>query len=82
VLRAGTHPDPAESSRLNALAKALPRLLQLLPALFPDKRDVQQIAVLSDMLSALHDIAGQLHLAGYVSADVASFGRGSQMNGC
>jgi hypothetical protein len=44
--------------------------------LFPDKQDVQQIAVLSDMLSALHDIAGQLHLAGYVSAAYQTWSSG------
>lgn len=64
VLRAGSHPDPAEKAELQELAKNLPRVLQLLPALFPNKDDVQQVASLSDMLSGLHSLAGALHAAG------------------
>jgi nuclear pore complex protein Nup98-Nup96 len=54
------------SARLTHLANDLPRLLRLLPALFPTD-GVQQVACLSDMLSALHHLAGQLSLANLVS---------------
>ncbi|ORY25742.1 nuclear protein 96-domain-containing protein [Naematelia encephala] len=66
VLRAGSVPDPIERASLVNLAKSLPRVIQLLPALFPDKDDVQQVASLSDMLSELHQLAGTLYDAGYV----------------
>lgn len=66
VLRAGTHPDPTEARKLAALANNLPRVLQLLPALFPDKDNVQQVASLSDMLSELQTLAGVLHASGYI----------------
>jgi nuclear pore complex protein Nup98-Nup96 len=52
--------------RLTQLANDLPRLLRLLPALFPGE-GVQSVACLSDMLSALHHLAGQLSLAGLMS---------------
>jgi len=67
VLKAGPRPDPHEASTLSELARMLPRAIQLLPSLFPDKEDVQQIAVLGDMLSELHNVAGLLRQAGYVS---------------
>ena len=67
VIQAGQSPDPHEASLLSKLAQSLPRSIQLLPALFPDTDDVQQIAALSDMLSELHNVAGLLHQAGYVS---------------
>jgi len=54
------------SSRLKQLANDLPRLLRLLPALFPGD-SVQNVACLSDMLSALHHLAGQLSLADLMS---------------
>ena len=63
----GAAPDATQLARLQELAQALPRILQLLPLAFPNKQDVQQIACLSEMLSALHKLAGPLHLAGYVS---------------
>jgi len=52
--------------RLSQLANDLPRLLRLLPALFPTE-GVQQVACLSDMLSALHHLAGQLSLANLIT---------------
>jgi nuclear pore complex protein Nup98-Nup96 len=52
--------------RLTQLANDLPRLLRLLPALFPGE-GVQSVACLSDMLSELHHLAGQLSLAGLMS---------------
>ena len=66
VIRAGGRPDPHEASTLTTLALSLPRVLQLLP----DKEDVQQVAGLSDMLSSLHQIAGHLHRAQYVSSQL------------
>jgi len=57
----------AYSSRLTKLSNDLPRILRLLPALFPNTENVQQVACLSDMLSALHHLAGQLSLANLVS---------------
>jgi nuclear pore complex protein Nup98-Nup96 len=57
----------SSSGRLVELANDLPRLMRLLPALFPDSEDVQQVACLSDMLSALHHLAGHLSLANIVS---------------
>lgn len=66
VLRAGANPDPTEAHALTALARNVPRVLQLLPALFPDKEDVQQVASLSDMLSDLQALAGVLHPAGFI----------------
>jgi nuclear pore complex protein Nup98-Nup96 len=62
ALVTGTH-----SPRLGGLSSGLPRLLRLLPALFPREDDVQQVACLSDMLSALHHLAGQLSLADIIS---------------
>ena len=55
------------SRRLEELVHAVPRVIGLLPALFPDRDDVQQISALGDMLSGLHALARQVHLAGYVS---------------
>lgn len=69
----GATPDGAQLARLNQLAQALPRILQLLPLAFPNKQDVQQVACLSEMLSALHKLAGPLHLAGFVSLIVLRF---------
>ncbi|KAK4689973.1 nuclear pore complex protein Nup98-Nup96, partial [Tremellales sp. Uapishka_1] len=66
VVAAGSHPDPTQAAALSTLAKSLPRVLTLLPALFPDKEDVMQIAGLSDMLSGLHQLAGPLHSAGLI----------------
>ncbi|TXT13738.1 hypothetical protein VHUM_01105 [Vanrija humicola] len=66
VLRAGAHPDPQEAADLSKLAKSLPRVIQLLPALFPDSTDVQQVASLSHMLSQLQKLAVPLHAAGYI----------------
>lgn len=57
----------SSKARLAQLSHDIPRLLRLLPALFPDSGDVQQVACLSDMLSALHHLAGQLSLANFVS---------------
>ncbi|WWC69668.1 uncharacterized protein I206_103611 [Kwoniella pini CBS 10737] len=67
VLQAGPHPDPRESSTLQNHSRNLPRILQLLPALFPDKTNLEQVAGLSEMLSPLYQLAGLLHNAGYVS---------------
>ncbi|WVQ98527.1 hypothetical protein IAU59_005653 [Kwoniella sp. CBS 9459] len=67
VLQAGSHPDPRESAALTEYARNLPRVLQLLPALFPDKRDTQQVASLSEMLSPLYQLAGVLHNTGYIA---------------
>lgn len=67
IVSAGSVPDPVQQTRLVKLASDIPRLLRLLPALFPRRGEVQQIACLSDMLSALHHLAGQLSLANYVS---------------
>jgi len=72
VLAARPNPDPREAATLQSLARSLPRVLQLLPALFPDKGDVQQIAGLSDMLCSLHRLAGSLFLAGYVGAPLSA----------
>jgi nuclear pore complex protein Nup98-Nup96 len=41
-------------------------VLQLLPAVFPDKDDVQQVASLSGMLSELQTLAAFLHASGYI----------------
>lgn len=65
--RAGAHPDPHEASELRRLAEDIPRLLQLVPALFPNKNDVQQVASLSHMLSHLQALASDLHNAGYMA---------------
>jgi nuclear pore complex protein Nup98-Nup96 len=59
------------NNRSTQLSNDLPRLLRLLPALFPHTENVQQVACLSDMLSALHHLAGQLSLANLVRS---SFG--------
>ncbi|OCF35297.1 nuclear pore complex protein Nup98-Nup96 [Kwoniella heveanensis BCC8398] len=67
VLQAGSHPDPRDSAALTEHTRTLPRVLQLLPALFPDKRDTQQVASLSEMLSPLYQLAGVLHNAGYIA---------------
>ena len=56
-----------DADRLADLAHQVGRTIQLLPALFPNPADVQQVAVLSDMLSRLHDLAGSLARAGLVS---------------
>lgn len=72
VLSAGSVPDPIQQNRLVKLANDIPRLLRLLPALFRRDGDVQQMACLSDMLSALHHLAGQLSLANYVSLNSPS----------
>jgi nuclear pore complex protein Nup98-Nup96 len=66
VLSGGQHPDPAEARTLVTLANNLPRVLQLLPAVFPDKDDVQQVASLSGMLSELQTLAAFLHASGYI----------------
>ena len=68
VVRAGAHPKPRDTSVLSDLAHSIPRVLQILPALFPNDQDFQQIACLSDMLSDLHGVADLLHRAGYVSS--------------
>lgn len=62
VLRAGSHPDPVEEAELNRLCSSVPRVIQLLPALFPDKDDVQQVASLSEMLGALQNLGAVLHM--------------------
>ncbi|EKD04006.1 hypothetical protein A1Q2_01680 [Trichosporon asahii var. asahii CBS 8904] len=62
VLRAGLHPDPVEDAELNRLCKSVPRVIQLLPALFPNKDDVQQVASLSEMLSNLQNLGAVLHM--------------------
>ena len=67
VLGAGANPDPIEAGQLVELSQTLQRVIQLLPALFSDRDDVQQIAALGDLLSDLTTIASQVHLAGYVS---------------
>ena len=67
VIEAGEHPDPREATLLSDMARYLPNLVLLLPALFSDKKDVQQTACLSDMLSELHNVAAALNQAGYVS---------------
>lgn len=79
VIRAGDEPDPFEAARLAKLASTLPRTLQLLPGLFPDKNDVQQTAVLSDMLSALHDLASAFHQAGYLDKPASTAGATSAL---
>lgn len=56
-----------KQARLAQLANDIPRLLRLLPALFPNINNVQQVACLSDLLSGLHHLAGQLSLANYVA---------------
>lgn len=66
VLRAGSHPDPAEDAELKRLSKSVPRVIQLLPALFPAKDDVQQVASLSEMLSALQNLSAVLHMNGRI----------------
>lgn len=58
--------DRHQQTRLVTLANDIPRVLRLLPALFPNGKDVQQVACLSDMLSALHHLAGQLSLADFM----------------
>lgn len=60
------HPDPVEAAELRRHADNIPRVLQLLPALFPDRSDVQQVASLSDMLSQLQALASELHAAGHM----------------
>ncbi|WWC61363.1 uncharacterized protein I303_103944 [Kwoniella dejecticola CBS 10117] len=72
VLQAGPHPDPRESSTLTEHSRNLPRVLQLLPALFPDKDDLQQVAGLSEMLSPLYQLASALHNAGYIASQPVS----------
>lgn len=67
VVSSGGRPDPADSAQLASMASTLQRALQLLPSLFADREDVQQVAGLSDILSGLHDLAGKMALAGYVS---------------
>ena len=67
ITSSGSAPDPHQYSLLASQATSLPRILQLLPSLFPKQEDVQQIAGLSDMLSELHKLARALHLSGYVS---------------
>nr|XP_019002371.1 nuclear pore complex protein Nup98-Nup96 [Kwoniella mangroviensis CBS 8507]OCF65832.1 nuclear pore complex protein Nup98-Nup96 [Kwoniella mangroviensis CBS 8507] len=67
VLSSGSHPDPRESSILSEHSKTLPKVLQLLPALFPDKNNIQQVASLSEMLSPLYQLAAVLHNAGYIN---------------
>ncbi|KAL7422183.1 hypothetical protein Q5752_002829 [Cryptotrichosporon argae] len=67
VLRAGAHPDPHDAAELVSLAHTLPRVIQLLPALFGGRADVQQVAGLSEALAALHALAGVLHMAGYAA---------------
>jgi nuclear pore complex protein Nup98-Nup96 len=64
--RSGAHPDPREASELRQLADNIPRVLQLLPSLFPDRTDVQQVASLSNMLGTLQALASDLHCAGYM----------------
>ncbi|BEI93211.1 uncharacterized protein CcaverHIS019_0508390 [Cutaneotrichosporon cavernicola] len=64
--RAGAHPDPRDASELQDLAESIPRVLQLVPSLFPDRSDVQQVASLTDMLSTLQALASDLHSAGYM----------------
>ncbi|KAK8869988.1 hypothetical protein IAR55_000558 [Kwoniella newhampshirensis] len=66
VLNAGSHPDPREAATLTDRARNLPKVLALLPGLFPNKQDVQQVASLSDMLSPLYQLGGALHSAGYI----------------
>ncbi|WVW83374.1 hypothetical protein I302_105393 [Kwoniella bestiolae CBS 10118] len=67
VVSSGSNPDPRESSTLSEHSKTLPKVLQLLPALFPDKSNSQQVASLSEMLSPLYQLAAVLHNAGYIS---------------
>jgi nuclear pore complex protein Nup98-Nup96 len=54
-------------SALQLLARSLPRVIQLLPALFADKDDIQQVACLSDMLAVLFELGESLYQAKYVS---------------
>ena len=68
IVRAGSHSSPRDVSILSDLAHSIPRVLQILPALFPNNEDYQQIACLGDMLSNLHGVADLLHQAGYVSS--------------
>ncbi|EIW69491.1 hypothetical protein TREMEDRAFT_62352 [Tremella mesenterica DSM 1558] len=67
------HPHKTqERVRLSVISQNVPRVIQLLPALFPDKEDTQQMAVISDMLSELHQIAGGLSMAGYMDRPAVS----------
>jgi nuclear pore complex protein Nup98-Nup96 len=67
VVRAGANPNPDEAARLKRLATSVPRILQLLPSVFPEKEgNVQTVAGVGDVLSAMYRIAGLLCDAGYV----------------
>ncbi|WOO81507.1 Nucleoporin [Vanrija pseudolonga] len=66
VKNAGAHPDPHDAEKLSRLGKSLLRVIQLLPALFPDTTDVQQVASLSYMLSQLQVLAVGLHEEGVI----------------
>ncbi|WVQ78080.1 hypothetical protein IAT38_000161 [Cryptococcus sp. DSM 104549] len=72
VIAAGNHPDPIEAANVNDRAQTLPRVLQLLPALFLNKTDVQQVAGLSEMLSPLYEMASALYSAGYIPKQTVS----------
>ncbi|ODN73518.1 hypothetical protein L202_08018 [Cryptococcus amylolentus CBS 6039] len=72
VLRSGSRPDPRQVAELNERAQVLPRLLQLLPSLFSDRNDVQQVAGLSEILSPLADLASALSGAGYIAKQPVS----------
>ncbi|ORX39687.1 nuclear protein 96-domain-containing protein [Kockovaella imperatae] len=66
MLRSALDADGSMVKRVTHLAQAIPRVLSLVPALFPRKDDVQQTAALAEMLSNLHHLAGQVYLAGYI----------------
>ena len=68
VLRFGVDEHGETRRRVSYLSQAIPRILTLVPALFPDQDDVQQSAALAHLLSELHQLATQVHLAGYVSS--------------
>lgn len=61
VLRAGPSADPTQIAESHRLLGNISRLIQLLPAIFPDVHDPRQSAALSDMLSTLAGLEANLN---------------------
>jgi len=75
VLRSGSMPDPQLVAQSSRMINNIPRLIKLLPGIFPDKDDPRQRAALSDMLSSLAGLEADLRgkevrgVRGMVSGD-------------
>lgn len=75
VLRAGSLPDPSLLAQSNRMINNIPRLIKLLPGIFPNRSDPRQAAALGDMLSSLAGLEADLRgkevrgVKGMVSGD-------------